>query len=165
MSSIPFTLGPAYNEFGYNGHPSTTSRFLWIELIGSNVTKFRFQQAPNYNEQCLLRPFTRCKRDPLSDHKHLLYSRTVQNWTVLFYGQWSKIWCDIVYKAGQQKFKILSWLRSHLHWASVSASSRCVFTHTKRRARTNSDADAQCECSLNKLIRHFDSKMKQKQLQ
>ena len=72
----------------------------------------------------------------------------------LFYGQWSKIKCDIVYKAGQQKFKILSWLRSHLHWASVSASSRCIFTHTKRRARanTNSDADAQCECSLNKLI-------------
>ena len=34
------TLGPAYNEFGYNEHLAVTSRFLSIKIIDYNVKKF-----------------------------------------------------------------------------------------------------------------------------
>ena len=40
------TLGPAYNEFGYNEHPPTTSRFLCIKIIESNVKKFGYYEHP-----------------------------------------------------------------------------------------------------------------------
>ena len=40
----PITLGPAYNEFGYNEHPPTTSRFLCIKIIGNNVKKFGYYE-------------------------------------------------------------------------------------------------------------------------
>ena len=59
------TLGPAYNEFGYNEHPAITSRFLCTILIDSNVKRVRLQRAPTYNEQFLLHLFTRCKRNPV----------------------------------------------------------------------------------------------------
>ena len=39
------TLGPAYNEFGYNEH-LPTSRFLNIEIIDSNVRKFGYYGYP-----------------------------------------------------------------------------------------------------------------------
>ena len=35
----PITLGLAYNEFGYYEHPSTTSRFVCVKIIDSNVKK------------------------------------------------------------------------------------------------------------------------------
>ena len=58
------TLGPAYNEFGYNEHLAYTSTFLCIKVIDSNVKEF------GYNEQAILTSsffciFTRCKRDPV----------------------------------------------------------------------------------------------------
>ena len=31
------TLGPAYNEFGYNEFPAITSRFLYIKIFDCNV--------------------------------------------------------------------------------------------------------------------------------
>ena len=40
------TLGPAYNEFSYNEHPLTTSSFLCIRLIDSNVNKFGYSEHP-----------------------------------------------------------------------------------------------------------------------
>ena len=38
------TLGPTYNEFGYCEHPATTSRFLCIKIIDSNVKKFGYYE-------------------------------------------------------------------------------------------------------------------------
>ena len=35
--SFVVTLGPAYNEFGYNEHSAISSRFLCSIIIGSNV--------------------------------------------------------------------------------------------------------------------------------
>ena len=44
------TLGPVYNEFGYNEHPAITSRFLFIILIHSNVKKFGYKKhSPTMN--------------------------------------------------------------------------------------------------------------------
>ena len=40
------TLGPAYNEFGYNEHPAITSRFLCTILIDSNVKKSGYNEHP-----------------------------------------------------------------------------------------------------------------------
>ena len=42
------TLGPVYNEFGYNEHPAVTSRFLCINIINCNVKNF------GYNEYSLI---------------------------------------------------------------------------------------------------------------
>ena len=39
-------LGPAYNEFGYNEHPSTMSRFLCIKIIDCNIKKFGYNEHP-----------------------------------------------------------------------------------------------------------------------
>ena len=33
------TLGPVYNEHGYNEHPTVTSRFLCIKIIDRSVTR------------------------------------------------------------------------------------------------------------------------------
>ena len=43
-------LGPAYNEIGYYEHPPTTSKFLSIKIIDSNVKKIGYY---SYNEQFL----------------------------------------------------------------------------------------------------------------
>ena len=40
------TLGPAYNEFGYNEHPVIATKFLCIELIDYNVKKFAYNEHP-----------------------------------------------------------------------------------------------------------------------
>ena len=40
------TLVPASNEFGYNEHPLTASRFLCIKIIDSNVKKFGYYEHP-----------------------------------------------------------------------------------------------------------------------
>ena len=61
-----YILGPTYNEFGYNEHSATRSRFLCIKVIDCNVKKFSYNDHPLiYNEQFLLHLFTRCKRDPV----------------------------------------------------------------------------------------------------
>ena len=41
------TMGPAYNEFGYNDQPSVTSRFLCVKFIDCNVqcSKIRLQRG------------------------------------------------------------------------------------------------------------------------
>ena len=39
-------LSPAYNEFGYNEHSATTSRFLCNKIIDSNVRKFGYNEQP-----------------------------------------------------------------------------------------------------------------------
>ena len=48
------TLGPAYNEFGYNEHPDTKSKLFSVELTPSSFTadvkKFMLQWAPSYNK-------------------------------------------------------------------------------------------------------------------
>ena len=44
----PSTLGPAYNEFGYNEHTAVTSTFLCIKIIDYYVKKF------GYNEHSLI---------------------------------------------------------------------------------------------------------------
>ena len=36
-AQVSITLGPAYNEFGYNEHPVSTSKFLCIKIIDCNV--------------------------------------------------------------------------------------------------------------------------------
>ena len=41
-------LVPAYNEFGYNEYPATTSRFLYINITDTTVEKF------GYNEHLLI---------------------------------------------------------------------------------------------------------------
>ena len=41
-----FTLGSAYDEVGYNKHPTTTSRFLCIIIIDSNVKMFGYYEHP-----------------------------------------------------------------------------------------------------------------------
>ena len=40
------TLGPADNEFSYNEHPPTVSRFLCIKIIDSSVWKFDYYKHP-----------------------------------------------------------------------------------------------------------------------
>ena len=45
------TLGPAYNEFGYNEHWAVMNRFFCIKIIDGNVKKF------GYNEHLLLANF------------------------------------------------------------------------------------------------------------
>ena len=42
------TLGPAYNEFGYNEHWAVMNRSLCLQTIASNVKKF------SYNKHLLL---------------------------------------------------------------------------------------------------------------
>ena len=37
LCSVQDTLGPAYNEFGYNEHQATKNRFLCISIIDCNV--------------------------------------------------------------------------------------------------------------------------------
>ena len=144
MPSIPLTLGLAYSEFGYNGHPATTSRFLCIKLADSNVTKVWLQRAPTYNEHFLLRPFTLCKRDPLSDQK----ASTVQ-WNPCF--TVNEIKCCVIsfIKRVNESLKSCGFI----YTVSVCVCDT-FFTPTKRRARakTDSDADTQQECNLNKLI-------------
>ena len=44
MMNYRNTLGPAYNEFGYNEHPAISSRFLCSIIIGSNVKKFGYNE-------------------------------------------------------------------------------------------------------------------------
>ena len=41
-----YTLGPAYNEFGYNEHLVVEIRFLCIKLIDCNVKKFGYNKQP-----------------------------------------------------------------------------------------------------------------------
>ena len=48
--NLSYTLGPAYNEFGYYEHPPTTSRFLCIKIIDSNVNS-SVTTSTLYNEQ------------------------------------------------------------------------------------------------------------------
>ena len=46
-SCIPITLGLAYNEFGYNEHPRTTSRFfscMEIPSIDPMLQKFGYNE-------------------------------------------------------------------------------------------------------------------------
>ena len=50
MRSAINTLGPTYNEFVYNQHPVTRSRFLCIKIIECDVENF------DYNEHPLKRP-------------------------------------------------------------------------------------------------------------
>ena len=38
--SVLSTLGPAYNNFGYNEYPPTAIRVFSIKIIDSNVKKF-----------------------------------------------------------------------------------------------------------------------------
>ena len=40
------TLLPDYNELGYYEHPSTTSRFVCIKIIDSNVENFGYYKHP-----------------------------------------------------------------------------------------------------------------------
>ena len=40
------TLGPAYNEFGYNEHRLTANKFLCIKIIDSSVKKFGYYEHP-----------------------------------------------------------------------------------------------------------------------
>ena len=40
------TLGPAYNEFGYNERPATKSRFLSNKIIDCNVKRFGYNEHP-----------------------------------------------------------------------------------------------------------------------
>ena len=40
------TLGPTYNEFGYNKHPAITSRFLCIKIIDCHVKKIIYNEHP-----------------------------------------------------------------------------------------------------------------------
>ena len=40
------TLGPAYNELGYNEDPAVTSRFLCIKIIDCHVKKFVYNKDP-----------------------------------------------------------------------------------------------------------------------
>ena len=40
------TLGPAYNEFGYNEHPAITSNFFLWEKNTSDVKKVQLQRVP-----------------------------------------------------------------------------------------------------------------------
>ena len=49
-----YTMGPAYNEFGYNEHLVVEIRFLCIKLIDCNVKKF------GYNEQPLITSSSLC---------------------------------------------------------------------------------------------------------
>ena len=42
----PSILGHAYNQFGYNEHPATTSRFLCVKIIDCNVKKFDYNKNP-----------------------------------------------------------------------------------------------------------------------
>ena len=44
--TIQFALDPTYVEFGYNEHPSTTSRFLYIKIIDYNVERFGYNEHP-----------------------------------------------------------------------------------------------------------------------
>ena len=44
--SVSTTLGPAYNEFGYNNHPATTNRFFRIKIIDYNVKMFGYNEQP-----------------------------------------------------------------------------------------------------------------------
>ena len=55
-----FTLGPGYNEDGYNEYPATTSILFCIKIIDCNIKKL-FQQAPTYDENFLLHLYTRCR--------------------------------------------------------------------------------------------------------
>ena len=58
------TLGPAYNEFGYNEHLAITNRFLCMNVIYCNVKKFSYTEHPLIMSGffCI---FTRCKQDPM----------------------------------------------------------------------------------------------------
>ena len=49
-TKMTFTMGTAYNEFGYNQYPAIMSRFLCIKIIDCNVKHFSY----NHNEQFLL---------------------------------------------------------------------------------------------------------------
>ena len=47
MKHNQYTLGPAYNEFGYNQHPAITSNFFSQEKIASvdiNVKKSTYNE-------------------------------------------------------------------------------------------------------------------------
>ena len=50
---VACTLGPSYNEFGYNEHPAVTRESLCVKIIDSKVKKF------GYNEQLYLHLFFR----------------------------------------------------------------------------------------------------------
>ena len=39
-------LGPDYNKFGYNEHPTTKSRFLRIKIIDCNAKRFGYNEQP-----------------------------------------------------------------------------------------------------------------------
>ena len=41
----PYTLGKAYDEFGYNEHPAIKSRFIFKKIIDCNVKKFRYNET------------------------------------------------------------------------------------------------------------------------
>ena len=64
------TLGPTYNELGYNNHPVTRSRFLCIKIIWCNVKKLVCNEYPLLMSMFLLHLFTRCKRDPVYIYWH-----------------------------------------------------------------------------------------------
>ena len=56
---MSYTLGPAYHKFAYNEDPSTTSLFLCIKIITSNIKTF------GYYGEFLLHLSIRWKRDPI----------------------------------------------------------------------------------------------------
>ena len=46
------TLGPNYNEFGYNDHPAVRSGFLSIKIIDSNSKKFGYNGHALIKSSC-----------------------------------------------------------------------------------------------------------------
>ena len=57
-------MGPAYNEFGYNEQPLTSSLFSYTVLIDNNVKMFGYNEL-SPTTKFLLHRSTRCKRDPV----------------------------------------------------------------------------------------------------
>ena len=56
------TLGPAYDQFSYNEHPATISRFLCIKIIDCNVKKFSYNEHPLITSSFFLNIFLGVKK-------------------------------------------------------------------------------------------------------
>ena len=69
MRSAINTLGPTYNEFVYNQHPVTRSRFLCIKIIECDVENF------DYNEHPLKRPVSFAYLLPTNEVWRRLFSQ------------------------------------------------------------------------------------------
>ena len=87
-------LGPASNEFGYNNHPATVSRFLYIKITDYSVKKFGYNEHPllisSFFCIVLLASGTQCKicPNPESDVTHKV-ATNFENiiWQVNFEGR------------------------------------------------------------------------------